>query len=292
MWETPRTPPGDPGTVPGPATGQARPRVAWVLTGGLLRGAFQVGAARVLWEAGVRPDLLVGVSVGALNALWLATNPGRTDLLADIWLSDQIRNLFPDPGRLGTARMVGRSWLYDSDRIVELVRSHLGDLDLSGTTIPLRIVTADLTWRRERVWERGPAAQIAAASAALPVMIRPVRIQGAWHADGGIVNPVPVDVAVDAGATDLWVLDCRVPVGPGPAGRGIIGALTRVMDTAYRAGAETQLRWVHRLPGVRVRTVSPGPTPRIGPRDFDHIPALIDVGERAARAAFAVPHAR
>src|SRR5947207_14903255 len=77
--------------------GRKRPHVAFVLSGGGVLGAVQVGQLRALIEAGIVPDVLIGTSVGALNAAAVAADPtpAGVDLLADVWLSLHGDDLFP-----------------------------------------------------------------------------------------------------------------------------------------------------------------------------------------------------
>src|SRR3954469_732309 len=88
-----------------PVAVPARPvRDAFVLSGGGSLGAAQVGALQAMFEAGIVPDVVVGCSVGALNAAYLAVRPdaAQVDALEDVWRGMTREAVFPD-GRFGVA---------------------------------------------------------------------------------------------------------------------------------------------------------------------------------------------
>jgi len=82
---------------------QTRPRVAFALSGGGAHGAAQVGMLHALLEAGIVPDVMVGCSVGALNAVYVAADPtpARTADLARLWLTLQRKH---SPGATTSTR--------------------------------------------------------------------------------------------------------------------------------------------------------------------------------------------
>jgi NTE family protein len=81
----------------GDAGGETGHVTAFVLGGGGSLGAVQVGMLRALLEAGVRPDMIVGSSIGALNGAFLAGHPDLfgVEALADVWMSVHRRDVFP-----------------------------------------------------------------------------------------------------------------------------------------------------------------------------------------------------
>ena len=83
---------------------------AFVLSGGASLGAVQVGMLQALNDAGVAPDLLVGSSVGAINAAWIAAHrgPEGVEALAEIWRGLRSSTVFPASPLLGAVAMLGR----------------------------------------------------------------------------------------------------------------------------------------------------------------------------------------
>jgi predicted acylesterase/phospholipase RssA len=150
---------------------------ALVLSGGGMFGAWQAGAWRVLAQH-FRPNLIVGASVGSLNGYAIAAGD-PPERLCDSWLR---------PHSIHSPSL---------DRtIAELLRYPL-KLDFA-------IVLTDLA-RMKPVTFRGSQirAPHLAASCAVPPLRLPVKIDGRWYADGGLLNPLPVFAAVELGATDI-----------------------------------------------------------------------------------------
>ncbi|MEM7322689.1 MAG: patatin-like phospholipase family protein [Actinomycetota bacterium] len=192
--------------------------VAFVLSGGASLGAIQVGMLAALEDAGIAPDLVVGTSVGALNGSWVASGrPVRG--LADVWCSLERSDLFPLDPLVGLRGFTGRSTHFISDRGVRSVlRQHLGFERLEDAPLPFRVVACDARSGDEVVLQRGSAVEAILASSALPGIYPPVSIDGRLLIDGGIVNNTPISLAVQAGATDVWVLStgyaCGLPSAP------------------------------------------------------------------------------
>jgi len=190
-----------------------RPHVAFVLSGGGVLGAAQVGQLRALIEAGVVPDLLVGTSVGALNAAAVAADPtpAGVDLLADVWLSLRGEDLFPGTRVQRALHFVRKGdHLYSNEGIRALVRK-LPIRTFEETQRPISIVAANLRTGAEHVFETGAIAPPLVATTALPGIFPPVLIEGELYVDGGIVNNVPISVAVELGARRIYVLTCGAP---------------------------------------------------------------------------------
>ena len=154
-----------------------RPRwrnyTAFVLSGGGARGAFQVGALRALLEAGERPDVIVGTSIGAWNGAWIARDPSLEAMseLEEIWRSlDSPQVLFgAEPGQrtrrraqakmrlLMAVRRVARGApsLYTDAGLRQLLARHQGETTFADLRLPLRIIAADLTTGTRAVFNSG-----------------------------------------------------------------------------------------------------------------------------------------
>ena len=181
-----------------------------MLSGGGSLGAVQIGALRALLEAGVQPDLFVGCSVGALNAAALAVSPtlARVDELETIWRSLTSKDVFGGNRRLLATHLVrGDDHLYEPDALRALVRRVVPVSDLAETSVPCHVVTTELESGKACWWSSGDPLTILTASACLPAVFPPVRLGAGMHVDGGVTCPVPVDRALDLGASRTWVLD-------------------------------------------------------------------------------------
>lgn len=167
---------------------------------------------RALFEHGVRPDVVVGTSVGALNAASLAFNP-TPEGLAEMerkWRSLGDDDLFPGGRfRASWARMFVRgSKVFENSGLRRMIESTLGPAtQIEDAQVPLGIVATDLETGAERVFKSGPLTEAVLASAAMPGVYPPVEIDGRTYTDGGVSNNVPIAPAVDMGATTLYVLN-------------------------------------------------------------------------------------
>lgn len=187
-------------------------RTALVLSGGGPLGALQVGAIKAIFEHGVRPDMVVGTSVGALNATYVATNPTieGIDRLELIWRNLTEDDLFPGGRfRASWARMFVRgNRIFENTGLERLITSTLGaETRIEDTAIPLAIVATDLETGDERIFSDGELLRPLLASAAMPGVFPPVEIDERLYIDGGVANNVPIAPAVERGARTLWVID-------------------------------------------------------------------------------------
>ena len=189
----------------GPGVGDA-----FVLSGGGSLGAVQVGALRALLEAGITPDLVVGCSVGALNAAFLAVDPTveRVQRLETLWRTLDRSVVFPSSRRSVAGHLMRRDdHLYEPDGLRDLIARWIPSGDLGETAIPCHVVTTDLLDGQPCWWASGDPVQVLVASASLPGLLPPVVIGGSKHVDGGVVCPVPARRALELGARRVWVLD-------------------------------------------------------------------------------------
>jgi len=203
------------------ARGEARDRLAFVLAGGGSLGAVEVGMLRALTEAEVRPDLVVGSSVGAVNAAYFAGAPdlAGVERLAAIWSRIRRGDVFPVGAGQGVMALLGRrSSLLSSRPLRDLLRENLPCQRLEDMAIPCHVVATDLLRGDEVVLSRGSAVTALLASAAIPGVFPPVELDGRHLADGGIASNTPISAAAALGATRVVVLptgfSCRAPAPP------------------------------------------------------------------------------
>lgn len=193
---------------------------AFVLSGGGNLGASQVGAVLALMERGIEPDLLVGTSAGAINAAYLAGDPGIAGAgrLAEIWTSIRTRDVFRLPLKPWhlLSHLRGDA-LYHNDGLRRLLEDSLPYANIESATLRLRIVATDFETGGAVALHTGPVVDAVLASSALPGLFPPVEIAGRLHIDGGIADNVPISPAVGAGAREVYVIrtgfDCPVNAG-------------------------------------------------------------------------------
>jgi len=186
------------------------PHTAFALSGGGSLGAVQVGMAAALYERGITPDLIVGTSVGALNAGFLASNPPTPDAiagLADIWSGLSREEVFPVRALRGFLGFVGqRNHLVPNTGLRALMDEHLRIDRLEQAEIPIVVIATDLLSGREVELSAGPAQDAILASSAIPGVFPPIEWEGMQLVDGGISNNTPLAPAVAAGAKRVFVL--------------------------------------------------------------------------------------
>lgn len=253
------------------------PETAFVLPAGGSTGAVQVGILRALAERGILPDVVVGCSVGALNATFFALDPGvaRACELADVWTALGRRDVF-GTGRARTlARIIRRrDHIYDPGPLRSLISSLCPLADLADAPIPVHVVTTDLDLGLARWWTKGPAHEVLYASACLPGLFPPVVIDGRRHVDGGVLEPVPVQRAVDTDARVVYLLGQNF--GPGeedPSPMAALHVLLRSFGIS-RYARQPDPASLARM-GQRVVVVPGAPTAGIDITDFSHTRPLI-----------------
>jgi NTE family protein len=181
-----------------------------VLSGGGVLGALQVGQMRALVEAGITPDLIVGTSVGALNGATFAARPTLEglDALADVWIRLDSSDLFPGSRVARAWKMLRRGEALYPNSGIRSLAEHIGVKTYEELQIPLRVVASNLRTGKEQVFSTGSLTDTILASTAMPGVFSPVILDGESYVDGGVVNNVPISVAVAAGAKNVYVLNC------------------------------------------------------------------------------------
>jgi len=185
-------------------------RTAFVLGGGGVLGAVEVGMLRALLEAGIRPDLLLGTSVGALNGALVAADPdhGVVDRLVDLWRSAAAgREVYGD----GAVRQVTRAvrtgtHLHSAKPLRQRLQAELGERTFADLAVEFQCCAASIERAAEHWFTQGRVVDAVVASAAVPGLLRPAVVDGEHYLDGGIVNSIPIGRAVECGATRIYVL--------------------------------------------------------------------------------------
>ncbi|MEI7999774.1 MAG: patatin-like phospholipase family protein [Actinomycetes bacterium] len=237
-------------------------RTAFVLSGGGNQGVSQVGMLRALLERGIRPDVVVGTSVGALNGAVVATLPEihQIDHLEEVWTRLTSEAIFPG----GTLR---RAWnlLRRDDHLIPnsgmraLIENALVPDAFSDLAVPLRVVTADLDSGSEMVFASGPLRPALLASSALPGIFPPVPHGGGTLVDGAVVNLVPISHALAGPVDRIFVLDVSDPMGERPL-RSPLDVVVRAMAISRDQRFDLELQWVP--PDVELVVLPPPPDDR------------------------------
>lgn len=163
---------------------------------------------RALSEAAIRPDLVVGTSVGAINGALVAADPAAAAArLGRMWQGEQMRQAFSET-LWGRAVRLARSGTHLHS--IEPLRRVLDDVlpgdDFASLKLPFHCVAASIEHARARWFSSGPLVPAVLASCAVPGLLPPVEMGGEHFFDGGLVHSIPVGRAVALGAQVIYVL--------------------------------------------------------------------------------------
>lgn len=181
---------------------------AFVLGGGGMLGATEVGMLAALADAGIRPDLVLGTSIGAINGVFVAADPEHAaKRLEAVWRSDVIRTAFRSSifGRLNTLARTGTA-LHANTPLRHLIEEHLPERRFDQLPVEFQCVAACVERATAHWFRSGLIIPSVLASAAVPGLLPPVRIKGEHFFDGGLVHSIPVGRAVQLGARRVFVL--------------------------------------------------------------------------------------
>ncbi len=267
--------------------------LAFVLGGGGARGAMQLGALRYLFECGYKPDLLVGTSIGAVNAaglaLWGVNLDGVTALewayqnVAEAHLMD------PRLGRLLLRALSGHPNHHASQRVRDyfIQAGITPDLRFEHITdVRLGLIGADLDQGQPVIYGLDPGQSILdglMASIALPPWFAPVKQDGQYIVDGGAVSNLPVEPALTLGASEIIALDLNDPAFLSGSQRG----LNRYVEKLIYAVTQRQICLETALAearGVPVYSLQLRSTPPVPMWDFSTYRQLIQTGHEIARS--------
>lgn len=230
-----------------------RPRVGLVLGSGSARGWAHIGVIRALEEAGVRPDVVCGTSIGALVGAAYAA--GELDRLERFVLQLRV----PDVVAFMDVSLSGG--VLKGDRLMDFFRRNVADRPIEALAVPFAAVATSLRTGAE-VWLRhGSTLDAVRASIAMPGIFAPMIWEGAWLVDGGLVNPVPVSLARAMGADVVIAVDL---------GSDVVGRRFRPA-AAPEAPAGTVQKWMRQLQ-ESVSALAPEES-----RDEPAMPSILDV---------------
>jgi NTE family protein len=260
------------------------PRLALVLGSGGVRSIAALGIAEALSRAGMRPDLVVGCSSGALFGACIAmgmTGEQGLEAATRLWSAELTqRRRWSAYLELVAPRLMrfdaGFS-LRDARLIRERVEQAFGDARLENLPIPLRVVTTIVATGASRVLCHGRVSDAVRASMALPFIFPSVEIDGHRMSDGVISDPLPVAAAHDASAVITL---------------GFKGAMPRRIDRASRLVAQVTTAMINNLQqaridaaraaGQRMLHIEIDIDKRIGLWDTAAMPRIFETGRRAA----------
>lgn len=239
---------------------------ALVLGGGSMKGAFQVGVIQAVLENGFEPEMVYGISVGSLNATFLANETGKQmaennkidwPLAGRKLLEFWIKNI-TQPQDISTLRsrvMLGMNTLMsrfdgivDPSPLHQLIRKHLNDDYLRDTPVKVKAGAVNIeTGEMKYVSTQDPHyVDFVYASSSIPMLMPAIEINDQLYLDGGLREVAPIREAIEDGATEIVLIGCHSPLLYQPEAintRNLITLIERVRDITVNQIVNNNIQW-------------------------------------------------
>lgn len=168
--------------------------VGLVLGSGAAMGLSHIGVLRVLEREQIPIDIVAGSSIGALiGAFWTSgvDSKGMEDIASDFRSKGSLLKLID--------LTVPKFGIFTGRRVTKLLANQLGDITFRDLKIPLKVTACDYARRELIILDEGSVIQAIRASVSIPAIFEPIKVHGHWLIDGGVLDPVPVDVLTQMG---------------------------------------------------------------------------------------------
>jgi len=190
----------DPVVMPSPRILEKKPRVALALGGGAFHGIAHVGVLKVLEEAGIPIDFIVGSSAGSLVGCMYADQP-HVDSLLGLIETTKASNVFD------FSLFRSKEGFVSGKRLQKFIMENCRSENIEQLQIPFVAMVTDLINGKSIPLSSGPVAPSVNASSAIPLVFEPVKMYGLTLVDGGILDNIPADVARASGAEVVIAVD-------------------------------------------------------------------------------------
>lgn len=270
--------------------------LALVLSGAANYGAMQVGGLEVLFKAGIKPDMIVGTSAGALNAIHVASNPSTRGVrrLRSIWKNVRTSHVGKPNLITGLGRLITRqSSLFLSDPLAKFFQQNLPpNIETFGQLHSMHGIRAYTTavcmeTGKLRVFgddEEDRLIDGAMASTAIPPYFPPWRVGKYRFVDGGVVAKLPIRSALERGATQIIALDVNNALGSAQKASDLFGissyAISLMADNQTKEAADRA-----RMLGVELRVIQLLAPPEVKFWDYSQAEFLYDRGRQIVEKA-------
>ena len=244
-----------------------RPKIGLALGGGGAKGAAEVGVLKVLEEAGVQVDYIVGTSIGSivggLYAAGYSASELETMFQTQEWLSlltdrkaslnnepyttiDGVTYIFGFPVMDRNSQGIGVMSGGKIEQLIDSMASAKGCKNFEGLKIPFCCVTADIRNAKEVILSKGMLSRALRASMSIPGIFKPVEYNGLLLVDGGMLNNLPVDVCRQMGADIVIAVDLQQNEQK-PRQKSDLSALTGIASLFGLGGI---LEWITNRPDI------------------------------------------
>lgn len=175
-----------------------KPIIALVLGSGGARGYAHIGAIEILEKNNIHPDFIVGTSAGSIVGSLYASGKNASELreIALNLKANDVRDVTLD-----------RKGFFEGKKVEDFINKEVNNTPLQSLKIPMYVIATELKEGKKVVFNYGNTGQAVRASVAIPSMFIPTKIGDDEYVDGGLVSPVPVDVAKKLGADIVITVD-------------------------------------------------------------------------------------
>jgi Predicted esterase of the alpha-beta hydrolase superfamily len=238
------------------------------LSGGGARGFAHIGVIKLLEECGLRPDIIVGTSAGALMGV----------LYADGYKPEEIMTLFNGREFSEFASLqIPKMGLFDSSKFHKYIKKVIRAKDLSELQIPVTVMTTNLDNGEAHAFTHGPIPDILTASCSVPIIFNPIVINGTHYVDGGLFNNFPVSIIRDA--CDAVIGSNVSPVIPDKYKKTIVGIAERSYHYLFKANTDKD----REICDILIETEEFSDYKMF---DIDKVEMIAEIGYNAAERAF------
>lgn len=202
-------------------------RFALVLGGGGAKGMAHIGVLEEFEKAGLKPDLIVGCSAGAIVGALYAAHPDITSLKTLVLAGKQADVI--------TLTMAAWPYsLYDDNHLANYLRKHIKQHNFADLKVPLIVTATNLEFGNLTAFGQGDIIAPIMASAAVPGAFAPVQIEGQYYVDCGVADPIPVRLARRLGYETIVAVNIAEKLPPTPPNHAL-GVMKRSSEIAYVA---------------------------------------------------------
>lgn len=206
-------------------------KIGLVLSGGGARGFAHAGALKALEEMGIKPDIMAGVSAGSVV----------TAMYCSGMKPDEILKAFADAKFTDFAEIgVPKEGFFSMDGFKKFLRKHISFKDIKDLPLPAIICATDLDTYSRAAFYEGDIAECVSASCSIPIVFRPVVINGTTYVDGGVTANLPAWVLRDH-CKYLIGINCS-PVPRRGKPKSILDIAHRTYDLLIKTNAIEQMR--------------------------------------------------
>lgn len=264
-------------------------KVAFVLAGAGNQGALEVGVLLTLFEHNIRPDILVGTSVGAINAAAIAINPTLEGArwLEALWRGVTKEDIMPNSYLSMVWRLVrGHSSIFDNENLRAFLESQLPEGIRQFDDIKeveLYVTAVDLLTGELRVFgidRTESLVDAVMASTALPPFLSPWQYQGREYVDGGVISDLPIRVALEMNAAETYAIGVYERQRVKKSLRGVFRVINQIVSIVSYQRLLDELGWCSTLAKGKIHYIGVEAFEGLRFWDFSHTEEMLEKGRQ------------